>query len=367
MICDIRKSGKSRSLYSAVEKRELEEVKRIMQHGINPAHWEFEEYNKPLDRALSALDLAINNDSDEIVDYLIQFHLDPYKLQSKYLASSLCFVIEIGKTKYLNLIFSQLENIMESSSCLNGAMYAAAQVDNVCAAKKLLDLNVDPNDNSDSDSGWTFLMEAALHNSINVSKLLVESGANPDFNAFPCSSEDSPIRIAVWNENWSIVKYLLQVISNKTDKSYARRNLNKFKNTSQGKKELKRTTTKIKKFLFPKEVLTENRIEIQQGLYYQDFIIGHGSSISGIGQRIVIRYQRLISSGRCLDSSPKRTVTLGTSFFGKGFFEGVFSMKIGGCRRLFISPELVQEGYGGVGIPKDDWAIIDVELLCIID
>lgn len=42
-------------------------------------------------------------------------------------------------------------------------------------------------------------------------------------------------------------------------------------------------------------------------------------------------------------------------------------MKIGGCRRLFISPELVQEGYGGVGIPKDDWAIIDVELLCIID
>ncbi|MBE9010919.1 ankyrin repeat domain-containing protein, partial [Pseudanabaenaceae cyanobacterium LEGE 13415] len=322
-------SGKSRSLYDAVERGNLEKIQELTQSGVQPTYWEFAERNDLLDRSLSPLDLAIYNENSEVVDWLIHVHPDPFAVKAKFLALSLAFLIENRKTCYMPNILQVLKGIMPSPTYLNSAMYAAARVNDGAAAKLLIELGVNPNDNSDSETGWTFLMEAALTNSVEVVKILVESGADVDFSAFPLDSQDSAIRIAVDHENWDTVEYLLLTTRNKTDKAYAKRHLNRLKGIQPPLRKPKQPKTKKHtKFKFPKGVSFNNTTDFLPGLLlYQDFIVGEGDSLCRKGQVITIRYERKIASGRCIESSPKCKVTVGTNFFGKDFTESLLSMR----------------------------------------
>lgn len=106
------------------------------------------------------------------------------------------------------------------------------------------------------------------------------------------------------------------------------------------------------------------------GLIIKDEKIGTGAEAVA-GKTITVNYTgKLASNGKVFDSSlnPGRTpfeFTLGAGQVIQGWDKGFAGMKVGGKRKLTISPEL---GYGnqsapGGAIPANSTLIFDVELL----
>lgn len=111
----------------------------------------------------------------------------------------------------------------------------------------------------------------------------------------------------------------------------------------------------------------EKTTATKSGLKYVDEIVGNG--VSPIkGQTVTVHYTGRLENGTKFDSSVDRgqpfKFTIGVGQVIKGWDEGVSTMKVGGKRKLIISPDL---GYGARGagnaIPPNSTLIFDVELL----
>ena len=107
---------------------------------------------------------------------------------------------------------------------------------------------------------------------------------------------------------------------------------------------------------------------MDNGLIIENMEIGDGTEAQDYN-KVVVNYTGKLEDGSIFDSSlnPGRgpfTFTLGVGSVIKGWDIGVKGMKVGGRRRLTISPEL---GYGDKGagsvIPPGATLIFDVDLL----
>ena len=99
-----------------------------------------------------------------------------------------------------------------------------------------------------------------------------------------------------------------------------------------------------------------------------ELVVGEGAEAQDFN-KVVVNYTGMLEDGSVFDSSlnPGREpfmFTLGIGSVIKGWDQGVKGMKVGGKRKLTISPEL---GYGAQGagdvIPPNAILNFDVELL----
>lgn len=103
------------------------------------------------------------------------------------------------------------------------------------------------------------------------------------------------------------------------------------------------------------------------GLKIEDEKIGTGD-VAVPGKKVTVNYLGTLTDGKKFDSSYDRnepfTFNLGAGEVIKGWDGGVAGMKVGGKRKLTISPEL---GYGEAGappvIPGNAILIFEIELL----
>lgn len=103
------------------------------------------------------------------------------------------------------------------------------------------------------------------------------------------------------------------------------------------------------------------------GVDIVDVKVGTGASAQK-GQLVTVHYTGTLSSGKKFDSSLDRgrpfSFKLGAGQVIRGWDEGVASMKVGGKRKLVISPDY---GYGAAGaggvIPPNAELHFEVELL----
>ena len=102
------------------------------------------------------------------------------------------------------------------------------------------------------------------------------------------------------------------------------------------------------------------------GLVIEDVKVGTGTEATA-GKNVTVHYTGRLTNGNKFDSSLDRnepfTFTLGAGQVIEGWDKGVAGMKVGGKRKLTISPELGY-GPGGMGpIPPNSTLVFDVELL----
>ncbi|MBK9246792.1 MAG: FKBP-type peptidyl-prolyl cis-trans isomerase [Ignavibacteria bacterium] len=99
-----------------------------------------------------------------------------------------------------------------------------------------------------------------------------------------------------------------------------------------------------------------------------DIVIGTGAEATN-GKTITVHYVGTLTNGSKFDSSRDRltpyTFVLGARQVIQGWEEGIPGMKVGGKRKLVISPAF---GYGSraqSGIPANSTLIFEVELLSV--
>ena len=111
-----------------------------------------------------------------------------------------------------------------------------------------------------------------------------------------------------------------------------------------------------------------SEVTLDNGLKYEDLVVGEGKEATGRGQTAVVHYTGWLEDGTKFDSSVDRndpfSFPLQSSYVIKGWDEGVIGMKEGGKRKLTIPSEM---GYGAAGaggvIPPNATLIFEVELL----
>lgn len=110
----------------------------------------------------------------------------------------------------------------------------------------------------------------------------------------------------------------------------------------------------------------QQAMNTQTGVQVQDLVVGQGATAEA-GDNVTVHYVGTLDNGKVFDSSIDRgtpfTFTLGIGQVIKGWDVGVAGMKVGGKRKLVISPEF---GYGAqtVGpIPANSALIFEVQLL----
>ena len=89
-------------------------------------------------------------------------------------------------------------------------------------------------------------------------------------------------------------------------------------------------------------------IKTASGLFYKDSVVGTGSTALR-GSAVTVTYTGWLADGTKFDSNVGGApipVTVGTGGVIAGWDEGLVGMKVGGSRKLVISPEL---GYGAAG------------------
>lgn len=108
-------------------------------------------------------------------------------------------------------------------------------------------------------------------------------------------------------------------------------------------------------------------ISTTPGLEIYDEVVGTEAVEAVAGKRVTVHYTGILKNGTKFDSSLDRgqpfTFDLGAGQVIRGWDVGVAGMKVGGVRRLVISPEL---GYGSQDngpIPANSTLIFQVQLL----
>ena len=111
---------------------------------------------------------------------------------------------------------------------------------------------------------------------------------------------------------------------------------------------------------------TLQNISTVKGLEVYDEQVGTGD-VAKAGQTITAHYIGYLTNGQKFDSSVDRgqpfSFKLGAGQVIKGWDQGIAGMKVGGIRRLVVSPEL---GYGSQAmgpIPPNSTLIFEVQLL----
>ena len=113
-------------------------------------------------------------------------------------------------------------------------------------------------------------------------------------------------------------------------------------------------------------------VTMDNGLKYEDLVIGEGKQATGQGQTAVVHYTGWLENGSKFDSSVDHNepfrFPIQRGYVIKGWDEGVIGMKEGGKRKLTIPPDL---GYGAAGaggvIPPNATLVFEVELLEITE
>ena len=114
----------------------------------------------------------------------------------------------------------------------------------------------------------------------------------------------------------------------------------------------------------------DNTKQMENGLKIQDLKVGTGQEVKA-GDTITVNYVGALENGTVFDASAKHggpaTFQIGVGDLIKGWDLGIPGMKIGGKRKLIVSPSL---GYGShnVGnglIPPNSTLVFEVELLAI--
>lgn len=107
-----------------------------------------------------------------------------------------------------------------------------------------------------------------------------------------------------------------------------------------------------------------------QGLIIEDVVVGEGGEAVA-GKLVTAHYVGTLPDGTKFDSSRDRGTpfqfVLGVGYVIKGWDLGIEGMKVGGTRKLVVSPEL---GYGSraIGaIPPNSTLHFEVELLDVAD
>ncbi len=112
-------------------------------------------------------------------------------------------------------------------------------------------------------------------------------------------------------------------------------------------------------------------IEVVPGLMIQDVLVGNGVFAVN-GKTVTANYTGMLEDGKVFDTSIGRapfTFPLGQGMVIQGWEKGIEGMKVGGKRRLIISPQLgygsvdMKDGAGNIIIPANSTLIFDVELL----
>lgn len=120
----------------------------------------------------------------------------------------------------------------------------------------------------------------------------------------------------------------------------------------------------------PVNIINKNVTNIStiKGLEIYDEAVGTGDTVVA-GKEIAVHYIGTLTNGTKFDSSLDRKqpfiFTLGAGQVIKGWDLGVAGMKVGGVRKLVISPEL---GYGSQvagTIPANSTLVFEVQLLGI--
>lgn len=115
------------------------------------------------------------------------------------------------------------------------------------------------------------------------------------------------------------------------------------------------------------ELVENTTMQEADGLKIDDIKLGTGVAAE-IGNTVFVHYVGTLEDGTKFDSSKDRnepfSFTLGVGQVIKGWDLGVLGMKVGGVRKLTISPDLAygQAGIPGV-IPENATLIFEVELL----
>ncbi len=107
------------------------------------------------------------------------------------------------------------------------------------------------------------------------------------------------------------------------------------------------------------------------GLVIEDIVVGTGD-VAVAGKLVTTHYKGMLQDGRVFDTSIGRqpfTFPLGQGLVIQGWEKGIEGMRVGGKRRLTISPELgygtvdMKDGAGNVVIPGNSTLVFEVELL----
>jgi FKBP-type peptidyl-prolyl cis-trans isomerase len=115
------------------------------------------------------------------------------------------------------------------------------------------------------------------------------------------------------------------------------------------------------------ETMQLQNISTVKGLEIYDVKVGDGAE-AVVGKGVAVHYTGLLTDGKKFDSSLDRgqpfQFVLGAGQVIRGWDLGVAGMKVGGVRRLVISPELAY-GAQAVGdvIPANSTLLFEVQLL----
>lgn len=105
------------------------------------------------------------------------------------------------------------------------------------------------------------------------------------------------------------------------------------------------------------------------GLIVEDLVIGTGE-VAVAGKSLSVNFTGRLVCGQVFDTTANREgplwFPLGQGYVIRGWDEGVPGMRVGGTRRLTVSPDFAygENGYGHL-IPPGSTLIFEIELLKI--
>jgi FKBP-type peptidyl-prolyl cis-trans isomerase len=105
------------------------------------------------------------------------------------------------------------------------------------------------------------------------------------------------------------------------------------------------------------------KLATRSGLKATDLVIGSGAAATR-GATVTVRYSGYLSRGEPIQTGVEARFTLGHREVIAGLEYGVEGMRVGGTRRLEISPHLAYREAGVPGIiPPNAKLVLDVELI----